>query len=115
MIPDLATLKTMPGSAVLAALSDALLYEASRVRGMEEALIRIGHATAWDEGRAQAHHAMCGAAEIIDRLRAAGEDAKARGAKPSPLVQIAADVARSMLITERMRQEKREATDAEAA
>lgn len=116
MIPDLAALQTMPGSEVLAAIEDALLAEAHRVRGVEDAF-RPG---AWEESRAGAHHAFCAAAAVINRLRVAGEEAKAKGAKPAALILVVADVARSALIVERQRQGGRaamaeEAPDASAA
>ena len=100
MIPTLAELEKMPGSDVLEAIQDELLTEAQRVRGVEEAL-RPG---AWDDERAGVHHALCSAAEIIGRLRAAGEDSKVRGKAPAYAVQMAADVARSTLILERQQQ-----------
>jgi hypothetical protein len=100
MIPTLAELAEMPGSAVLEAIQDELLTEAQRVRGVEE-FVRPG---AWDEDRAGAHHALCAAAEVIGRLRALGEEAKARGKTPAYAVQLAADVGRSALILELQQQ-----------
>ena len=100
MIPTLAELEKMPGSAVLDAIQDTLLSEAQRVRGVEEAL-RSG---AWDEDRASVHHALCAAAAIVGRQRAAGEGSKAQGKRPAYGVQMSADVGRSALILERQQQ-----------
>jgi hypothetical protein len=96
LLLDLSALRTMPGGDVLAELSDSLRDEAERIRSVEQAF-RPG---AWDESRASIHHSICAAAELIDRMRKLGEQAKERGQKPAPTVILAADVARSVLILE---------------
>jgi len=110
MIPDAQALATMPGSELLAEVRDALLEEAARIRGLEE----IARPSAWNEGRAQAHHAICAAAEIVWALRGMGEEAKAKGAKPSWIVLRLADIARTALIRERARQNQPSAAAEEA-
>jgi hypothetical protein len=101
MIPSLTDLRTMPGSAVLVALRDSLFEEADRIGGMETVLRPNG----WDAGRASAHHALAAAGEIVERLRLLGEEAKARKQKPNPVVHLVADIARSILILERQKQQ----------
>lgn len=106
MIPPIETLRTMSGAAVLLTLRDALFDEADRIGGLENTLIEVGHITRWDEGRASAHHALAAAGEVVERLRAMGEEAKAKGAKPNSLVLLVADIARSALIFERTKTER---------
>lgn len=103
MIPSLADLRSMPGSAVLVALRDALFEEADRIGGVEAAFRPNG----WDAGRASAHHALAAAGEIVERLRQFGEEAKARKQAPHSLILVLADAARSALVIERQRQEAR--------
>lgn len=108
MIPTLTELKTVHGGDMLAAIVDTLRDEAQRIRGVEEAF-RPG---AWDEERASVHHAICAAAELIERLRSMGEDASRQGRKPSFTVLTAVDVARSALIIECERQSTHPAVSA---
>jgi hypothetical protein len=85
---------------VLGYVKDHLLKEAARVRGLEEKLIELGHASGWDAGRRAAHDAMCASALIVESLIAVGADQVKRGVKLSPVIEEAVKVARSSLIAE---------------
>ena len=98
-------IKAMRGGEVLAMVRDTLLKRAGDVRELEESLIRIGHSTSRHVGNKEAHDAMCAAAEVLERIRATGKDQVERKVKVDHLVELAVDVARSMLIAEMLKRD----------
>ena len=104
MIPPLATLRTMPGSAVLVALRDAAFAEAARIEGVATAVRFINPTREWDEGRMQSYLAMVALGKVAEWAIAAGQEAKLRKKTLDPMIVAIADIARAALVIEREKQ-----------
>jgi hypothetical protein len=107
-ITDLDAIKKMRGSEVLAYARDILNARAADISGLEEGLIRIGHAKGWHTENASAHDAMCGAALALEIVLSTGKEeaqriaeAKKEGKQSRPMnkaVDGVIDAVRSALI-----------------
>jgi len=84
MISDWSSLKTMPGSKVLALVRDILLNELSRVESFEKQMIAIGLATRQDPARHAVELALGAAADIATFVLAGGEALKSERDGPPP-------------------------------
>ena len=98
-----AALKTMSGAAVMAAVVDILRDEIERVQGV----VRAAEAQGWtvSECRAQTLASLIAAANAIESIKDRGMSSKDRKVKPEPIVEMVADILRSVFIMELSKKE----------
>ena len=106
----LADLQSQPGADVLRSVAGILRDEAERINQIAAACDRA--ALPFDDTRFATVGALLAGAETLDRVRIIGGEVKAKGLKPSPIVQTVADVVRSCMILELQRREPRNANAA---
>lgn len=105
---DIATVKKIRGSELLAYGSGVLSERASRIASLEDSLIRIGQTTEWLPENASTHDWLCAGEIALKVIVAVGKDEAERiarekedGKKPAPmnkLVEMVINAIRQELI-----------------